>query len=95
MTHGVVIVHDPDQLAAVAAGSRDEVTVVLDCDDDPAIALAALRTGWKHIAFTGTDRVRSKIAEIADAHGAKLHPPPTEAIDLAETDDIEAALSRA
>ena len=128
--HGVVIVHDPDQLAAVfaaaargvvltaftapwmagaygphlllemtaqarAAEPQAEVTVVLDCDDDPAIALAALRTGWKHIAFTGTDSVRNKLAEIAAAHGAELLPPPTEAIDLADTDDIEAALSRA
>ena len=127
MTDGVVIVHDPDQLAAVFAAaaargvaltaftapwmagaygpqlllaaveaeSRAEVTVILDCDDDPAIALAALRVGWKHIAFARTDRVRNKIAEIADTHGAELHPPPTEAIDFADTTDIGAALSRA
>ncbi len=125
----MVIVHDPDQLAAVFAVAARGValtaltapwmagaygpqlllemiaqaradtpaspTVVLDCEDDPAIALAALRVGWKHIAFTGTDSVRNKIAQIADAHGAQLLPPPTEAIDLADTDDIEAALNRA
>jgi len=54
--------------AARAAG----ITVILDCADDADIALAALRVGWKWIAFSGRDDVRQKLAEIAGQYDAEL-----------------------
>ncbi len=49
-----------------------QVTVVLDCADDADIAMAALRVGWRHIAFSGHDNLRTKLADIAAEHGATL-----------------------
>ncbi len=56
----------------MAAARAAEVPVVLDCASDADIALAALRVGWKHIAFGGRDDVRRKLADIASQCGAEL-----------------------
>lgn len=56
----------------MTAARAAEVPVILDCADDADIALAALRVGWKHIAFNGRDDVRQKLADIAGQCGAEL-----------------------
>jgi hypothetical protein len=56
----------------MAKARAAQVPVVLDCADDADIAMAALRVGWKHIAFSGRDDVRQKLADIAGQCGAEL-----------------------
>jgi len=45
-----------------------DVDAVLDCGARPADALAALRSGWRTIVYTGP--AASKIRQIADGMGA-------------------------
>jgi hypothetical protein len=78
---------------ARAAHPAAPVTVVLDCVDDAGLALAALRVGWRHIAFSGAAAVRAKLADIAEQAGARVVAPAGQgALDLAATDDPRAAL---
>jgi fructose/tagatose bisphosphate aldolase len=58
--------------AAAARHPGVEVTAILDCGDEPGTVLAALRTGLKHLRFTGADAARRRLAEIAAAQGAVL-----------------------
>lgn len=58
-----------------------EVTAVLDCADDPGHVLAALRAGCTELSFAGPPEVVAKLADIAAQHGARLHPPATDAVE--------------
>ncbi|HEY8352243.1 MAG TPA: hypothetical protein VIK87_06845 [Sphingomonadales bacterium] len=55
------------------AATRADTLVVIDCDDDPGLALLALRSGWRHVMLTGpaADQVASAAASI----GARIHEP--------------------
>jgi len=57
-------------LVDAAKADRPEAAVkaVLDCGSRPADALAALRSGWRTIVYTGP--AASKIRQIADAMDA-------------------------
>ncbi len=88
---GVLFLLKAVEMAHAACGPAD-VAVVLDAGDDPAIALAALRSGWRAIAFSGRDTVFAKLADMARKQGARIVPMPTgPALDLAATDDPHAA----
>ena len=50
--------------------------VVLDCGADAATALAALRAGWRRIAFSGDAGAGRKLRAIAGRAGAQLVAPP-------------------
>lgn len=67
--------------------------VVLDCGADAATALAALRSGWKRIAFNGRADARRKLEDIADRSGAALiEPPERPDVTLRPGDDAKAQL---
>ncbi len=68
-----------------------DLTAAIDCSDDPGHAQGALRIGWKALVFTGPEAVRSKIADIAEQHGAKLIPHDAEALDLLDCPDADGA----
>ncbi|MCW9040408.1 MAG: hypothetical protein OQJ76_07920 [Rhodospirillales bacterium] len=64
-------------------------TAVLDCSDDPGMALNALRHGVKAIRFAGPEEVKVKIADIAAQSGATIKSSIPGALDLAESDLAE------
>ena len=82
-------------VAERAAARRPDaaVTWVIDCGDDPGIALGALRAGWKAVRFSGRADVLAKLADIAAQQGAELLAggAPADALDLHETADPHAS----
>jgi hypothetical protein len=93
----VAAAYGPHALAEALAEARAAhpaapVTVVLDCVDDAGLALAALRVGWRHIAFSGAPAVRAKLADIAEKAGASVVAPVEGGLDLGEAEDARAAL---
>ncbi len=68
-----------------------DFTAVIDCGDDPGHAQGALRIGWKVLLFGGPEDVRSKIADIAEQHGARLVGDAGETLDLLDLPDSEGA----
>ncbi len=82
-------------VAERAAARRPDaaVTWVIDCGDDPGIALGALRGGWKSVRFSGRADVLAKLADIAAQQGAELLAggAPADALDLRDAPDAAAA----
>ncbi len=80
-----------DQAAAEHADVA--VTVVIDCGADAGIAMAALRAGWQTVRFSGPEKVRRKLADIAAETGARLadEPEAAEALDLLDAANPDAA----
>ncbi|MCH7929353.1 MAG: hypothetical protein IIA01_02475 [Proteobacteria bacterium] len=82
-------------VAERAAARRPDaaVTWVIDCGDDPGIALGALRGGWKSVRFSGRADVLAKLADIAAQQGAELLAggAPADALDLREAADPHAS----
>ena len=69
---------------------RGACETALDCAGDAAAAMAALRAGWKLVAFSGRAGVRRKLAEIAAQMGARVVAPPA-APDIALAHGEDAA----
>ncbi len=72
---------------AAAEHADVAVTAVIDCGADAGIAMAALRIGWRTVRFSGPEKVRRKLADIAAECGARLvvdepEAAPLEALDL-------------
>ncbi len=85
-------------LKAIVARARAEAPDVaasaeIDCGEDPGLALAALRAGWTALRLAGRADVRRKIAEIAEAQGARLvaDEPGAAVLDLLDARDPVAA----
>ena len=76
-------------VAGIAQPGR--AATVLDCGDAPGFVLAALREGLRTVHVTVRDDVRGKLAAIADACGAALHPGPPPALDLRDRLDPAAS----
>lgn len=57
-------------------GGNGAGEVVLDCGADAGTALAALRAGWRRIAFSGHAGAGRKLRAIAERAGARLVAPP-------------------
>lgn len=72
--------------ALVEAGRREHpgvsFTAVLDCADRPGAALDALRAGVEDVALAAPHEVLERVASIAAALGARLHPPVRGGLDL-------------
>ena len=79
-------------LKALCAQAGHELWI--DCGDDAGLVMAALRTGCRRIAFSGSDDVRRRLADMAEQLGVALiadtHAP--EALMLEPEDDAAAAL---
>jgi hypothetical protein len=64
---------------------------VLDCADRPGRVLEALRAGVLDIRYSGNGPGEAALAEIAEAHGARLWRDPGLALDLRRTGKPSAA----
>ncbi len=76
-------------VAGIAEPGR--AMTVLDCGDAPGFALAALREGLRTVHVTVRGDVRGKLAAIAEACGAALHPGPPPELDLRDRIDPAAS----
>jgi hypothetical protein len=81
---------------AAAEHADVAVTAVIDCGADAGIAMAALRIGWPTVRFSGPEKVRAKLADIAAECGARLvadepEAAALEALDLLDSGDPLAA----
>ena len=47
-------------------------SVIADCGDDAGLVMAALRAGLREVLFTGEERVRPTLAEMAEVLGGRL-----------------------
>lgn len=76
-----------DALVALAgtAYPNAEFKAVLDCDDAPGHALAALRHGFKTIRYEGASQLQ--IEDIAALSGATVLRTRPDALELTEADD--------
>ena len=70
---------------------RVALTAVLDCGDNPGLALNALRRGVKVVRLEAPADVRSRVADIAAQSGAALDDGGDGALDLLDTVDFRGA----
>jgi hypothetical protein len=74
----------------------DEVghELLVDCGDDAGLVMAALRTGCRRIAFSGSDEVGRRLRDMAEQLGAVLvvEAQPPEVVVLHPEDDAAAIL---
>jgi hypothetical protein len=77
-----------------ALGDEVGQELLIDCGDDAGLVMAALRTGCRRIAFSGTAELGRRLADMAEQLGAALvveaHGP--EVIVLQPEDDAAAVL---
>ena len=66
-------------------------TAVLDCGNDPGLALNALRHGVEALRLDAPADVRRRVADIAAQSGAVLDEDATTALDLFAVADADAA----
>ena len=64
-----------------------ESSAIIDCDGDAGTAMRALRCGWRHVVFAGSDEVRQKLQDMADQLGGTLERSRPDTIDLVATRD--------
>ena len=57
-------------LQALGAAAGHEL--LIDCGDDPGLVMAALRTGCRKLAFSGSAELAEKLADMAAQRGATL-----------------------
>ena len=64
--------------ALIEAARRDypevTVTALLECHDRPGLVLAGIRAGCRDLRFSGPSEVAARLAALAAAAGARLHP---------------------
>jgi hypothetical protein len=67
--------------------------ILIDCGDDPGIAMAALRAGCRRLAFSGAAGTARRLGEMAEQAGAILvhERPAPDALDLTPDDDAASA----
>ena len=59
-------------MAVIEQAGADRCAAVIDCGEDAGLALAALRTGWKKLLFSGRRDICVKLARIAEQQGAEV-----------------------
>jgi hypothetical protein len=64
-----------------------EWSALIDCGDRAGDVLAALDAGWRRLAFHGSGEAAARLAEIAEARGARLEPLPLARLDLSREAD--------
>jgi hypothetical protein len=69
--------------AAAAANPGVAVSCILDCGDAAGAVLAGLRTGLRHLRFTGPEATRQRLQAIAAQLGARVEgDEPVTLLDL-------------
>ena len=68
-----------------------EAQALIDCASDPALALAALRMGWRRVLYRGRGKVPAKLADIAGQLGAEIMRGAPAGLDLLDSADAPAA----
>ncbi len=67
---------------------------LIDCRDEPALAFAALRTGWRTVIFSGAKVLQREVAAAAGEFGATLVARAPRALDLLDQGDpLDACLN--
>lgn len=77
--------------AAAVAHPKARYRAVLDCGDDPGLALGALRHGITGVRISNGQEIRDKLADIAGQRGAFVYQDGGETIDLLDMLDPLAA----
>ncbi len=72
---------------AAAAHPGVEMRAVLDCGDDPGLALGALRQGIKWVRIEAPEEVRARLGDIAAQLGAALDEGGPGDLDLLGAED--------
>jgi hypothetical protein len=74
----------------------DEVghELLIDCGDDAGLVMAALRTGCRRVAFSGSAELGRRVGDMAEQLGATLvlEPQPPDVVMLQPEDDAAAVL---
>ncbi len=78
--------------AARKAYPEVEVTAVLDCGDDPGLALGAMRHGIGAVSISNIPEIRAKLRDIADQRGVLVYDEDGPVLDLVDMTDPLAAL---
>jgi len=80
------------KLLELAARDGVAVTGVLDCADEPGTVMAALRTGFQLVRFTGAADMRARLDDMARQMGARVEgETPCRVLDLVDRRDAAAA----
>ncbi|PIW26684.1 MAG: hypothetical protein COW30_13795 [Rhodospirillales bacterium CG15_BIG_FIL_POST_REV_8_21_14_020_66_15] len=69
---------------ARAAEPAARTTACLDCGEEPGTAMAALRHGIDAVTLSAAPDILAKVADAAQQAGARVVPPPANALDMAE-----------
>ena len=77
-----------------ALGAQAGHEMLVDCGDDAGLVMAALRTGCRRIAFSGSDELGRRLGDLAEQLGAVLvvEAQAPEAVMLQPEDDAGATL---
>ncbi len=67
------------------------VTAVLDCGDEPGMAMAAMRHGIKAVRISNPPEIRAKLADIADQRGVVVFEYDGPVLDLLDMTNPAAA----
>ncbi len=81
------------EIVRIAAAERPAATyrLSLDCGGDAALAIQAIDAGWTSLVLTARPKARAKVEDIANRFGATVSRSRPTALDLATSDDPEAA----
>ncbi len=69
-----------------------KVTAVLDCGDDPGLALGAMRHGIGAVSISNIPEIRAKLRDIADQRGVMVYEKDGPVLDLVDMTDPLAAI---
>jgi hypothetical protein len=77
-----------------ALGEQTGQELVIDCGGDAGLVMAALRTGCRRVAFSGSEEVRRRLGDMAEQLGAEPveEAPAAEVLVLQPEDDAAAVL---
>lgn len=77
-----------------ALGDQLGHDLLIDCGDDAGLVMAALRTGCRRVAFSGSDELACRLGDMAEQLGATLVTAPNlpEVLMLQPEDDATAVL---
>jgi hypothetical protein len=76
-----------------ALGKAAGHEILIDCGDDPGVAMAALRAGCRRLAFSGAAATARRLGEMAEQAGATLvhERAAPDALELTPDDDAASA----
>jgi fructose/tagatose bisphosphate aldolase len=67
---------------------------IIDCGDYAGVAMAAIRCGWRRLAFSGRKAVRARIKSMVEQAGGGLVDSLPDALDLLDLRDPDGACRR-